>query len=459
MSRFLAILVGGLFAASASGASPDPKDLTIPPEELSKARELVHKLGSEVFRDREDANAELLKMGRKARQALLEAASSDPDPEVRFRCSRLLPHAGADDLKARLDTFLADADGKFDHDLPGLKQFRKLVGGDEKARSLFVEVIKSPYNLELLQAVERGDTEGGRAIADRRALMYSNLQHRNVGGRIVQPTPIPLSDIACLLFAEALVPSKDIPRTGIWAYVTGVTFLQQPPSNEVLQNGNNKPHADAYKRIVASWLETRDDVQDLNQLPYIAGQLLKGFPQSNTLLRRIMTTEGVQGYAKGQAMQYLVQDKGKDEIPFLKKLLTDDTMVTQVWFQMPNQPNQPPQMHQCLVRDVALAHLIILTGQKMPDYGYSFPPNSNPGAGQPAAYGNYAFTTDEARSAALVKFGFWQLRRQINPEAKEAEPKKDTPPQPPQPQPGIKPGIRPVPPAIPAPTPPAPVEK
>src|SRR5438132_713776 len=120
MSRLLAILVGGLCVAAACGASPDPKDLAIAPEELSKARELVHKLGSEVYREREDAHAELTKMGRKARQALLEAAASDPDPEVRFRCSRLLPKAGADDLKARLDTFLADTQSKFDHDLPGL---------------------------------------------------------------------------------------------------------------------------------------------------------------------------------------------------------------------------------------------------------------------------------------------------------------------------------------------------
>jgi hypothetical protein len=132
MTRLLAILVGGLCAAAASGASPDPKDLVIPPEELSKARELVRKLGSEVFREREDAHAELTRMGRKARQALLEAVGSDPDPEVRFRCSRLLPKAGADDLRARLDTFLADTEGKYDHDLPGLKQYRKAVGNDEK---------------------------------------------------------------------------------------------------------------------------------------------------------------------------------------------------------------------------------------------------------------------------------------------------------------------------------------
>src|SRR5262249_39997780 len=119
MTRFsVALLVGGLCAVPGFGASPDPKDLVVPPQEISRARELVRKLGSEVYKEREDAHAELVKMGRTAKVALLEGATGDNDPEVRFRCSRLLPRAGADDLKARLDTFLADTEGKFEHDLP-----------------------------------------------------------------------------------------------------------------------------------------------------------------------------------------------------------------------------------------------------------------------------------------------------------------------------------------------------
>src|SRR4051794_786648 len=109
MSRIRAILLvcGVLGTAPAFGASPDPKDLTVSPEELSKARELVRKLGSDFYREREEAQAELGKMGRLARQAVAEGAATDADPEIRLRCSRLLPKASADDLKARIDTFLA----------------------------------------------------------------------------------------------------------------------------------------------------------------------------------------------------------------------------------------------------------------------------------------------------------------------------------------------------------------
>src|SRR5262249_48126271 len=150
------------------------------------------------------------------------------------------------------------------------------------------------------------------------------------------------------------------------------------------------------------------------------------------------------GYAKGQALMFYVQQKPKDEQPFLKSLLKDETMVTTVWFQVPGQPQG--QQHQCLLRDVALAMLVHGSGQKMQDYGFVFPPGNVPPNGGTIGYGNYAFTTDEARAAAMVKFGFWQLKQSLkDPNAKEPEPKKDMPPQPQPVPPGIKPGIRPLP--------------
>jgi len=407
MTRFLVFLVGVLFASSAFGASPDPKDLVIPPEVLSKARELVGKLGNESYREREDAHAELVKMGRLARPALLEAATNDMDPEVRFRCSRLLPKAGTEDMKARLETFLADTESKFEHDLPGMKQFRKTVGTDNKARELFVEMIKSPYNVELLQALDKPSADAGRAISDRRTSLYTALQGRVAGGRHIPGTQITLPDIACLLFAEAFVPGKDIPQGGgQWSYVTGVMFLQQGASQTALNGGGNGPHVEAFKKIVSSWLDTRDDPRDLNQIAHLLSSQLRGFPQSLPLLRKIVHHEGVQGYAKCQAITYLLQQRPKEEMPLLKKLLTDEGMVTQVWFGN----GGPGQQHSCLMRDVALAFLITQTDQQMKDYYFTFAPG-NPAHNSPGSYGSYAFTSDESRNAGMVKFGFWQLKQ------------------------------------------------
>jgi hypothetical protein len=405
MTRVMALAVCSLWVIPAFTASPDPKDLTIPPQELSKARGLIRRLGSDSYREREEAQAELAKMGRLARPALLEAASGDPDPEVRFRCTRLLPKAGADDLKARLDTFLADTDNKFDHNLPGLKQFHKIVGSDKVSRELYVDIIKSPYNIDLLQMLDKSPEEAGRAISDRRMVMWNLLQARNANGRVMPPQQIPLQDIACLIFAETLIASKEIPRNNMWNYVSGVTFIQQNSSTSAINN-SGAAHSEAYKRIIGQWMNTREEITELNQLAYPVGQLLRGLKESMPLLRKIVTTDGVAGYAKGQALVHLTLQRGKAEADFLRSLLSNDAMVTPVWFG--GNGNQPPTQHMCLLRDVALSMLIAQTGQKMTDYGYLFPPGM---AQNGQNIGSYAFPSEEARAAAMVKFGFWRMKQ------------------------------------------------
>src|SRR5262249_43770486 len=111
------VLVWGLIAAAgASAGCPGPRGPGVPPGGVARAKELVRRLGSEDYKDREAAQGELAKMKRLARPVLAEAAAADPSPEVRSRAARLLPKAEADELQARIDTFLADAEGKFEHD-------------------------------------------------------------------------------------------------------------------------------------------------------------------------------------------------------------------------------------------------------------------------------------------------------------------------------------------------------
>ena len=423
MRRIRAVVLAcvGLAAGPAFGASPDPKELAVPPAELSKARELVRRLGSEVYRDREQAQADLARMGRLARQAVAEGAAGDPDPEVRLRCARLLPKAAADDLKARIDTFLADTGGKFDHDLPGLKAFRKSIGAAEKARALYAEILKSPYNLELFAAMDLGETEGGRAISDRRFVMWNDMQHRpQLNGRTPVPPKQPsLPDIAALLFAESMVASDHIPRTGTWTWVNGTQFVQQQASLQAL--GGSAAHGETYKLIVARWLSTRTDPQELTNLAYQLGNTaLKQFKESEVLLRRIVTTEGVQGYAKGQALNALVMQRGKEEAPFLKQLLNNETMIQQVWFQQRG-GNGRPEMHSCLMKDVALAYLITQSGGSIKDYGFETPQGVNINPNQ-LGFGQYAFTTEAKRAAAFMKYG-WKLLK----DSTDAPAPKDAP--------------------------------
>ena len=430
MSRIRAVLaaLAVLVAVPAFGASPDPKDLAVPPEELSKARELVRRMGSEVYREREEAQAELSKMGRVAKQVLAEAVTTDADPEIRLRASRLLPKANAADLQARIDTFLADTEGKFEHDLPGLKAFRKHLATAEKdkVRALYVEILKSPYNLDMFAAIDKGETEGGRAVADRRTALWNDMNGQFGGrfpGKPFTPKQPTLADIAAILFGESVINSDHIPKNNNWNWINGTQFIQQSASMQAL-NGSGVAHADAYKAIVRQWLATRTDVTELTNLSYqLANTTLKQFPETLVVLRRIITTDGVQGYAKGQALNTLIQQRGKDETAFIKTLLTNTNMVQQVWLQL-NGPNQPAVMHTCELRDVALAILITQSGQNMKDYGFTFPPGFNPSVGQ-IGFGQYAFTTEAARSAGFMKWGWSQLKTSIDGPVPKDGPKPD----------------------------------
>jgi hypothetical protein len=202
-------------------------------------------------------------------------------------------------------------------------------------------------------------------------------------------------------------------------------------------------------------MDSRDDLQDLNQLAYLAGQQLAGLPESERLLRRIATTEGVQGYAKAQAMRFLAQTGKWDELPFLMKLMGDETLVTQVNCGVGRGVGQP-QIHPCLVRDVALAYLIQISGQKMKDYGFSFAPGYIE-AQQQFNYGNFAFASEEVRRAATVKFAFWLFNRGLrDPGAKDPEPKNDPAQEPPRQGRRL---IRPPPPPVALPAVPPPAKK
>lgn len=472
MTRLRAILLacGVLAAFPALAASPDPKALAVPPEELSKARELVRRLGSESYREREEAQSALAKMGRLARQPLSEAVAADPDPEVRLRASRLLPKAVADDLKTRIDTFLADAKGEYEHDLPGLKAYRKALGGDEKARALYVEILKSPHNLDMFAAIDRGAAEGGRAIADRRGAMWNDMQYHPVtpGAKPYQPKQPTLPDLAALYYAESVIPSDSIPKTGQqWQMINGTQFLYQPAVQTALTN-SSAAHSEVFRSIMAKWLATRNDPVELTNLSYQVGQPhLKPFPEAQALLRRIVMTDGVQGYAKGQALNWIIQQRGKEEVKFFRAILKNelragdypdlypneknpdravpvgnDQMIQQVYFQRGNQGEQ----HACLMKDVALAYLITQAGGNIKDYGFETPQGVVIQQGQ-LGFGQYAFTSDARRAAGFMKWGWKQVLDGIEPPAKKEMPKDG-------PKPGPGPGVR----TRPAPAPPVPVQ-
>lgn len=399
MNRYLVAVAVGLGASAAFASSPDPRDLDIPAAELVRARALVNQLGSDHFRDRENAYAELTKMGRFARPVLAVAVATDPDPEVRARAGRLLPRAAADDLKARIETFLADADGKYEHNLPGWSAYRKAAGADKLARDLFVEMVKSPASLEMLASLDRPAAVAGAVIADRRASMYAVLSRRFQGGWGGPTQSLTVPDVAALVVAETVVQTRDIPG-GQFRFLNSYYFLQQAPCTSVLTGAGVVQHAEPFRKLVVEWMNTRVEPNDLANVAYLISNQLRGYKEVVPLLRKIVATEGVQGWAKGQAVTALIREEGKDAIPTLKSLLANESQLVTVWLGNNAGGNNSVMLQ---TRDLALAHLLTLHEQDLKSFGFEFPQGTSQ-ALTATAFGSYAFPTDDARKAGFKKW-------------------------------------------------------
>lgn len=422
MNRLIVICLASLLlAGSAFAASPDPKSLAIPDSEMSRARELVRQLGSEQYAVREKAEAALAQMGRLARPALLEGVTSDPSQEVRTRCTGLLPKATSLEMRARLDVFLADVDGEYEHDLPGWNQFRFTVRKevtlfglpvwsnrslDRAARGVFAGLISSHANRKLVMATGGADSDLGQLVADRRQELYSQKYPRAivVNGMVVRPMPArdpSAEDLAALLFAESHVPARFVPRTSsISSLITSSGFSRAAHDND--------DKGKVYRAIAVAWLDTRSDPIDMYQSMTIASNL--GMPdQACRLGVRLLTAPGAVASYRGLAANNLVRLGNKDLIPQLEKALADKTVAYTVRKNIPGKPGQP-ELHDVQVRDMALAISIIHSGQKIEDYGFVDNLRSNT---QLNTYSYSRHYIPEEKRAAM--FEKWKAWREKNP--------------------------------------------
>ncbi len=402
-------LVAGATAAPPQKPGPDPKSLQVPPEELSKARELVQKLGSETFVERECAERDLAAMGRLARLALLDGLNRDPDPEVRSRCRVLLPRANAEELAARLDSFMADTEGKYEHDLPGWHRLRATVrgewtvmgwtftarpGADRAARELFIEFVKAPGGKQLLTALGGPPGELGQLVATRKTELYQ-AKYPRVSG--VVPRNPGVAEVAVVAFAESQVHSRLVPRSTVLT-----TVLISSGIADVVRGSDDR--ALAMRAVLTAWFDTRIDAVELSGAMSVATNM-KFDDASARLAGRIMSTPGVAPVYKNQALTTIVLRRATDQLPALEKSFTDTgALTTTVKF-----VNNMQVRESIEVRDAALVVALVLTDQDPGDYGFeAYPKNPTAGTFSPA----WAKIDENKRKEAFAK---WKAWREKNP--------------------------------------------
>ncbi|HUR53149.1 MAG TPA: hypothetical protein VMZ71_03390 [Gemmataceae bacterium] len=394
-----------------SASSPDPKRLAVPPEDTLKAQGLVRQLASDEFTVREEAQERLAKMGRLAKPVLSSAIATNPDPEVRSRCRELLPKAAAEDLKARLDTFLADAEGKYEHDLPGWNEFKKVTGSNPGVRALFNEMMTDQTNRSLLMAFGGSGADVGVLVAARKTELYNWRFPRNVGlvpagaGTGVAPRRDPTpADITALLFAESFVESHQVPRT-----IAVSTLFLTPGFNAAA--GENSERGTAIKAVIVKWLETRTDPAQMYQAMTSATNL--GLKEASGVAAKLLQSGGTPVY-RLYAAYAIAKNDAKQYAAALEKALDDTSAITSTRIVNGERFTTDYQ-----VRDAALAALVMMSGQNTEDYGFVEQFLGNTTASR---YTYSARTLAESeRKAAVEKWRAWRAK---NPEWGKEQGKK-----------------------------------
>ena len=413
--------------------NPDPKSLELPSETLKKADQLVRQLANPSYRERDLATRELQKMGRASLPALLLARQTESNAEVRLRTDICIPVAEADDMRAKVACFLADAEAKFTHSLPGWNGFKKVVGDDKPARTLFAEVLKNKDMHELLMASELPPNELAVVISTHYRELQVRMNGGNVqfgrGGRFVQGQQMTTPELIILAYLESVYTDKEVELNYNYGYSIS-NYMYQPDFQKAMQQ-NQGVYAAQIRKVVTRWLDTRHTGQ--------GAQIAMNFAQQWNMKADICKyasrvlesdTQLNNWYLKFNAIQVIAQNPDAKKYAVNVGKSADDSTV----IMLGQKGVQGGAADTILLGDYALGVAIKLSGQNHKDYGLEvLSPASQ------LSNNNYYFKdeaknkAEDKRKVAIKKWEAWVK------EQPKAEPKKDEPvkeePKPVQPKP------------------------
>ena len=347
-------------------ASADPKSLDVPDEMMAKARGFTTQLGSTTYKDRELASRELAKLGRLALPALREAALNSLEPEVALRSEVLMPRAEAEDMKARVNCFLLDAEGKYEHTLPGWKQYKAVTGGDKLAREMFAEALKLKDCHSMLLAVERDAADDAGVLLSNIVTMMNNGQFKGGDGTIRQMKP---GEMLMALFTEAMFSDKKIniqisQQWGWGGYYTMTNYLYNQPELSQAMSGSTNKYAPILRKVLEKWMDTRETMQGVYQAYNQSKNSLFRNSAKTSLkyaAKLVVMEAGQNFYMKTQALTDLGQGGGTEYLGAIAKSFDDSTVIQQGQWSTPR--------YDIEMRDFALSIAVQMTEQKPEDYG------------------------------------------------------------------------------------------
>ncbi|NIO33472.1 MAG: hypothetical protein GTO26_00455 [Planctomycetales bacterium] len=313
-------------------------------------QQLIAELGDPSFAVRQRTSRRLEELGLVAKPALV-AGLQDPDAEVRHRVRRILVRVLELDFENRIAAFAAGKSATAD-DLPGWMLLKSIAGDGPAVRQLFIEAIRGEPLL--LEALDQGHTYAAQAVVLRTQQLYqARLRNPNARQNLANNSQFAAS-VAALLIVIADGETELDERTA------SMIFQMMHRSALLRRLGSREQPVRA---LVGVFIQRTAETSMAYQSLWTAMQynLKEGLIAATAIIRR------------GEQRPYVLQDAilaigklgTKEHIKLLTPLLADDTALSHQFNRQATKSITPQ------VRDVALAVIIHLSGEKPQDYGYT----------------------------------------------------------------------------------------
>lgn len=379
-----ALLIAVALGLATSG---QPVAAAEPESTPERAARLVQSLGSTEFTVREQAAVALLRLGAEAQTALEQGAQSQ-DAEVAQRCGEILGLVREAEAEAQLVAFTKDRDGSQGTSLPGWKVFRESVGSDEASRELFVMM----HRLEpkLLRSLDGNLDEAADLLRGRTQALY-RLAYQSTG----VSQHLALGQAASLFFVASYPDLNVINET----MAQLLTFSFQPSVKQAL--GEESPT----KRLISRWVESTVDKDGAyyglrlalqHDMPSGLAPALAIAQQPGVAPAGALQRPGVEPQMLQFGVMGVARFGGKENIAALAPLLGDDAVCYA--------QNRNGQLYTTQIRDLALASIVHLSGQKFENFGLPQVESNSQTVFNPTSVG---FADEQSRTAALRTMDDW----------------------------------------------------
>ena len=378
----LSVGIGCLFLLG--NTCPLPAEDPPPSAEQDPTTEqLIEQLGNASFTIREKAARALATKGLHARKEL-KAALLNPDLEIRMRAHRILLQSLQTEFAAKIAAFIADVEGKQEHDLPGWKQFQQSAGNDQHARRLFADMVRRES--ELLEAFDNGSKLQSIFMKRLAELRPGSQGFQNAGPRQTHP-----ATLASIL----LVATESTLTTNVTLFSQLYSLLNYTSTRQAVQGSR---HSDLIMKMM-SRLVLKDTTKN-NHYYSVMLTLNYGMKETGrTLGRKLLENPGPSYSTTQYAAIAIARFGDHTDIPLLLPLLKN-VSVCHTW----SNPQIQPGVIKTQVRDVVLALLLHMTKQDPKEYGYELLRTS-----PTTIFHTYTcgFTKEEKREAAQAKWTTW----------------------------------------------------